>query len=208
MICMNSQNHFCGVVTKYLLDWGINVCAQHLLTPAVVLVFRGVRLGVWTAPPRLCVLWAHWRPLLLAGGTTQNNTHHWMFKTSQQTRSGHVLSSGTQSRVSSHFLNLIHIHPNSIAGPRSVSRNNSVLLFLTQPCPISQTAAQNTDQPCANFSVKVGLTDEVFTQGGRSGLDLSRSKFRDLVTIIRCWVHFFWKANSTVSPVKIRLYVS
>lgn len=56
MICINSHNVFCDLVTKYLVDCGINVCGQDLLTLAVVLMFRGVRLGVWTASPRLSVL--------------------------------------------------------------------------------------------------------------------------------------------------------
>lgn len=53
---INSHNISCALVTKYLLDYGINVYGWNLLTPAVVLAFWGVRLGVWTAPPRLSVL--------------------------------------------------------------------------------------------------------------------------------------------------------
>lgn len=85
---INCQNIFCDLVTKYLLDFGINVCVQGLLTPAVVLVFRGVRLGVWTAPPGLGVLWAHWRPLLLAGWNSMKTHASPNAEHSQQTPSG------------------------------------------------------------------------------------------------------------------------
>lgn len=167
MICINSHNAFCVLVTKYLLDYVVIVCGQDLLTPAVVLVFRGVWLGVWTASPWLSVLWAHRCPLLLAGGTTQKNTSP-----------NSSVSRHTQDRccpqphnldVSSHFLNLIHTS-NSIADPRSVSRNNSVLLFLAQPWPFRHQPVSKTKHRaamckllCKSAKWDSQNTDTVFT---------------------------------------------
>lgn len=92
---------FLVLVTKYLLS--VNTFRSILfyiilLTSTVLLVFRGVGLGVWTAPPRLILLGAHRCPLLLAGGTSRNSTSA-NASCSQQTHSQQVLSSVTQSRL-------------------------------------------------------------------------------------------------------------
>lgn len=90
----------------------------------------------------------------------------------------------------------------SLTGPRSVAKNNSVLLFLTQPWlsrhePDSKT--EHRAAMCKLLCQREGAywySHKVCMCQVRSGLYLSRSKFWHLVFKLCDLSERFWKTNS------------
>lgn len=119
--------------------WGGNI-----LTPAVVLVFRRVWLEVRTALAGLCLLWAHWRSLLFAGKTAQNNTCSYMPYRPVTLRTDVVLGQNIWGKLH---------------GPASVPRTTLTCRFSHSHVHLGTSkAARDTQQPFASLSVDVKLT--------------------------------------------------